>query len=517
MSIVKESLLFQLLLAAWQRLCRARDGSVLCRAFFALGPWLSERWEHSFLGHFFYGESLFTRAWDGSMLRRVLEWALNLPARLLRWVYRRFRRLFDGSFFASLAFGLGGESMAAAGWFMALILSIPYERWNNRYSLAASAFVLLLVYADAVREELRRLTLRPVGPYAVLFFAAAAASVPMSNYPWLSLRFIFYYISCVLIILVLVNGVKSSRELLHLAGGLALGIFVASCYGIYQRLVLKISPVIAYIDPRLNASLPGRVYSFFDNPNAFGHLLLLALPILAALVFSSRRRISRLCAAAAFCAALACMLMTYCRTAWVSLAVAAAMYVFLWNWRLLPLLLAAALAALPLLPDSVLTRLLTIFNLKDTTTSSRFPQYAAALRLLAHEPITGAGLGTDAVRRTVQINSLFSGRTPFVHSHITFLQVWMECGALGLLAFIGAMASAVKSAVRGVRHCRDKAARHMAIGGASALTGALVCGLGDYLWTYPRIMFVFWFVFALTLAAVRVCNGEGDPSGADSQ
>lgn len=515
MSIVKESLLFRLLLAAWRRLCRDRDASRLCRAFFSLGPWLSERWEHSFLGHFFYGESRFTRAWDGSALRRGLEWALNLPVRGLQWLYRRLRRLFDESFFAWLAFELGGESMLVAGCFIALILSIPYESWNNRCSLAASALVLMLVYADTMREEGRRLTLGSVGPYAVLFFAAVAASVPMSNYPGLSLRFLSYYISCVLIVLALANGVKSSRELLRLAGGLALGILVASCYGLYQRLVLKIGVVIAYIDPGLNSNLPGRVYSFFENPNAFGHLLLLALPVLAALVFSSKRWLSRLCAAGVFCAALACMIMTYCRAAWVGLAVAAAVYVFLWNWKLLPLLLAAGLAALPLLPDSVLTRLVTIFNLKDTTTSSRFPQYAAALRLLAREPLTGAGLGTDAVRRTVQIDSLFSGRTPFVHSHNTFLQVWMECGALGLLAFVGAMASAVKSAVRSVRRCGDRAARHMAIAGASAISGALVCGLADYLWTYPRIMFVFWFVFGLTLAAVRVCNSDGGASGED--
>ena len=39
---------------------------------------------------------------------------------------------------------------------------------------------------------------------------------------------------------------------------------------------------------------------------------------------------------------------------------------------------------------------------------------------------------------------------------------------------------------------------------------AMVCGLADYLWTYPRIMFLFWFVFGLTLAAIKVCKMEMD-------
>ena len=43
---------------------------------------------------------------------------------------------------------------------------------------------------------------------------------------------------------------------------------------------------------------------------------------------------------------------------------------------------------------------------------------------------------------------------------------------------------------------------------AAAILGAMVCGLADYLWTYPRIMFLFWFVFGLTLAAIKVCKTE---------
>lgn len=512
-SIVKESVFVQLLLLLWRQLCRAWAESGLGRLLRRFLPWLSERWEQSFLVHLFYDESRFSKSWNSSLLRRVLELVLNLPVYLVHWIYRTFQPLFDESFFAALAFEVGRESFVAAGWFVALILCIPSEKWSNSYSLLLFTLVLILTLAGVMNAPKYRLSLKPVGPYVVLFFAAVAAAVPLSNYPSMSVRFLNYHAACALVVLVLVNVVRSSRQLLRLGGGLAMGILVAAGYGIYQRVVLKIEVNISYVDANLNANVPGRVYSFFENPNALGELLLFAIPILVALFFGSRHWISKLCAAGVFCAAGMCIFMTYSRASWVGLAVAALVYVFLWERRLLPLCFAAALAAVPFLPASVLNRLVTITNMKDTTTSSRFPQYAAALRLLAQEPITGAGLGTDAVKYTVRVKMLYQALAPFVHAHNTYLQVWLECGALGLVAFVGAILSTVKSAARCVKRCPDPAARHMAIGGASALTGAAVCGLADYLWTYPRIMFIFWFVFGLTLAAIKVCNLEAKRSG----
>ena len=50
--------------------------------------------------------------------------------------------------------------------------------------------------------------------------------------------------------------------------------------------------------------------------------------------------------------------------------------------------------------------------------------------------------------------------------------------------------------------------RLAALVGAAALCGAMVCGLADYLWNYPRVMCIFWFVFALTIAGIKVCRRE---------
>lgn len=510
MANVQQSLIFHLLLTLWEGLRRAYAESGLGHLLARFTAWLSAKWERSFLVHLFYDESRFSQSWEFCLLRRVSEWVLNLPLRFMQWVYGKFQKLFDQSFFAALAFEAGRESFLAAGWFMALILVIPSKYWNNAYSLVLFALVLTMIFVGGMNAPAFRLSLRPIGPYVVLFFAAVAAAVPLSNYPRLSLRFLNYHIACFLAVLALVSAVENSRQLLRAAGGLAMGILAAAGYGIYQGLVIGVEVNASFVDLTVNANMPGRVYSYFENPNALGELLLLGLPILVALVFGSRRWVSKLCAAGIFCVGAVCLGMTYCRASWVGLVAAALLYVFFWNRKLLPLCFAAGFAAIPLLPASILNRILTIGNFNDTSTASRFPQYAAALRLLAGEPVSGAGLGVDAVRQTVRIKTLYQGYAPFVHAHNTFLQVWLECGLLGLVTFVGAILSAVKSTARCVKHCPDTAARHMAIGGASAVAGAAVCGLADYLWTYPRIMFVFWFVFGLTLAAIKVCNLEAE-------
>ena len=170
----------------------------------------------------------------------------------------------------------------------------------------------------------------------------------------------------------------------------------------------------------------------------------------------------------------------------------------------------AGIAALPLLPTSIFNRILSIFNLNDTSTSSRFDLWAAGLEVIQREPITGAGRGAEAVRRMVKLTQMYQGRASFVHCHNIYLQIWAEMGLLGIVSFLGTMLGMMKSAARAVRHCPNSPARHMAIGGTSAMLGAMVCGLADYLWTYPRIMFLFWFVFGLTLAAIKVCKMEMD-------
>ena len=262
------------------------------------------------------------------------------------------------------------------------------------------------------------------------------------------------------------------------------------------------------MDLELNAGMPGRVYSFFDNPNTFAEVLILLLPLVLALMFCSKRVIGKIVAAGIFVVGAAALAMTYSRASWVGFACAMVVFVFLWKPKLIPAFVLLCCVAVPFLPDTIWNRILTITNFSDSSTSSRFPLYAAALEVIRTSPVSGAGLGTAAVQAYIKNFNLYRGSAPFVHAHNFYLQVWIEAGLLGVIGFVGSMLWNIKRAAHTVRHCAASGARTIACAAAASMCGAMVCGLADYLWNYPRVMCIFWFVFAMALAGTKVCRSK---------
>ena len=368
------------------------------------------------------------------------------------------------------------------------------------FFLVAALFVV-----GGMRSRSLRLDLKSVGPYALIFAGAVCLAWPVSYSSALSMRFLFFHLTAMLCVAVTVSAVERADDLKRLAGFATMGLFATSAYGVVQR-IQGVEVNYSYVDPLLNEGMPGRVFSVFENPNAFAEVLVMLLPLAAALVLCSRSwwgRLAALCAAAVGAAALG---MTYSRASWIGAAFAAAVFVFLWNCRLIPGFLLLGLCAVPFLPDTIFNRILTIFNLEDSSTSSRFPLYAAALEMIQARPVRGAGLGTDAVRLAIKDMNLYHGSSPFVHAHNLYLQIWLETGLIGIVSYLAAMLSGLKSAAKACKfHC-PREVRLITIGAAAAVAGILVNCLADYLWNYPRVMVIFWFLFAILLSGVKLAR-----------
>ena len=202
------------------------------------------------------------------------------------------------------------------------------------------------------------------------------------------------------------------------------------------------------------------------------------------------------------------MAMTYSRASWVGLAVAMAVFVFLWKPKLIPAFILLCVLAVPFLPTTVLNRILTITNTADSSTSSRVSLYKAAIEVIRRSPLTGAGLGTAATQTYIREFNLYHDKAPFVHSHNFYLEVWIQMGLLGVTGFVSSMLWNIKNAARAVRHSGPSVGRTVAAAAASAMCGAMVCGLADFLWNYPRVLVIFWFTFAMAIAGVKVCTEE---------
>ena len=474
------------------------------------GCFVTHKWETSLLEGFLLHEGKLSRAWPESFSCALLSAVLNLPATILHKIYRLLGKPMEESLLANLVFDAGEEAPIAISWLFPALMLLPFDRWNNSYSFIAFFLGLLVFYVGGMRNKSLRVNAADFGPYYVLFAAAVICNVPLSHFPALSARFLLYHAVGMLAVIVVVSSVEHVAQLERLTRGAALGLLYVGLYGIYQRVVVGVEVNLSYVDLTYNPDMPGRVYSVFDNPNAFAEALILMLPLAVALLLASRRWWGRLLGLAAIGAGGAALLMTYSRASWVGLFAGMVLFVFLWNPRLVPLCAALCVAAVPFLPDTVLNRIMTITNFSDTSTSSRFPLYTATVDALKMSPIRGAGLGGDAVRKFIKVNELYHSKAPYVHAHNTVMQIWVETGLVGIVAFLGSMLWTVKRTVCVLKLKCSATARTITIAGTCALAGSMVCGLADYLWNYPRVQCVFWFTAAITLAGLKVCRKEGN-------
>lgn len=503
MTLLRESYLYHL----WMVLLAVYDDSALHCLLAGIGAWCSRQIEESRVLRPLCREGVVACAWPDSVLCRLLTWLVNLPGCLLYRLYTAFQPTFEDSFFARLAFAMGEETAIAQSWLIMLLWSIPFTYWNNAYSLMGFAALLVLFHAGAMHRKNCRLDLAGVGFYPLVLFGAMFLAVFCSYAPSLSLRFLFYHISAALCVLVTVSAVRCTEDLKRLAAGGAVCVAVSGVYGIVQR-IQGVEVSSSTVDLKVNAGMPGRVVSIFDNANTFAEVLIMLLPLVLALILCSKHLFSKAAACGVFVVGIAALGMTYSRASWVGMACAMVVMVFLWKPKLIPAFFLLCCLAIPFLPKTIWNRILTITNLSDSSTASRIPLLQAALEVIRSRPIRGAGLGTATPQAYIAQWNLYHADFPYVHSHNFYLEVWVEAGLLGILGFIASMLWNIKRAAHTVRHCPDSAARTITCAAAAALSGTMVCGLADYLWNYPRVMCIFWFVFAVALAGVKLCRAE---------
>ena len=113
---------------------------------------------------------------------------------------------------------------------------------------------------------------------------------------------------------------------------------------------------------------------------------------------------------------------------------------------------------------------------------------------LIHDDLPG--MDNDTLRRGRPTNHVVYGEGQAILAGDGLLTYAFEC-VLGDASRRGAEAA--------LRHMR--ALGHIA---SAAGCGGMVAGLADYLWQYPRVMSIFWFVFAVSLAGVKVCSREAE-------
>jgi hypothetical protein len=353
-----------------------------------------------------------------------------------------------------------------------------------------------------------RVDLKAVDLMFVVFMLSTIMSVVCSLYPVESLRVLMFYITCFVFVFIMVNSIDSGDKLQSFIEILLTGVTLCGLYGVFQAVEgVPVDPFL--IDVKLNKGMPGRVFSTLDNPNNLAEVFVLMLPFYISTVLNAKTLYKKLIYVIFMLPPVLALGLTYARSCWGAFAIGIVIFVFLKNYRLIPLAAAAGLAAIPFLPQSIFHRLVTIIGLKDTTFIFRGLVYRSVIPVFRDFWVTGLGLGPAPFMSAYQRYFMFTDMITPTHSHNLFLEIWLEMGLVGIVAFLWLIFRTIKKSISVIyRRDSDKALNNILIAGIASITGILTVGLVEYVWFYPRIMLVFWFVFGIMLTAVTLSKKE---------
>ena len=381
-------------------------------------------------------------------------------------------------------------------------------------------------------------------PIVLLVLLTALSALVLTVEPSLSLPKLYGVLLSLLLYYEIVYGLRSGVALnrwLIMLSLLGIGMAVLGVLGSnwFTAKLVDLSKVYSFIPQRIT-DIPRSLRGGF-HPNGVAATLIFVIPLYATQLVevfqhhrAPRTRLDRLPIALlllALLCTLATLLLTQSRGALGGLAIASVALFFAWKRRwllsLVSLLGLVALAAVLLVQfpslagaaeiarDPAARRLMSSFEF-------RLAVWRAALQVLQAFPLTGVGIGTfDTIVRLLFPHlypaNPYVSSTTITHAHNEFLQVAIDLGIPGFVAYVALWAAFVRTAWRAYTWAPDEGTRRILLGIGAGLLAHQIFGLTDafMLGTKPGI--VMWMLMGivtgmyLNLAAEKrgMWNDEG--------
>jgi O-antigen ligase len=191
--------------------------------------------------------------------------------------------------------------------------------------------------------------------------------------------------------------------------------------------------------------------------------------------------------------------LSFSRGGYLALA-AVVFFAVLLHRRRLPLLGLAlvGLAALAVIPPIRTRVLIETQNVYGNTIQSRIDLWTAAVQLIEHRPLFGAGLSGFQQMSAPYYTHLHTA-ADFIDPHNIVLNFWVETGLLGLIAFAWILVVGFRVSWRGWRK-GPEGWRAYHLGVLLALVAVVVHGLVDVPYFKNDLSLLFWTLIGLTWA-----------------
>lgn len=268
-------------------------------------------------------------------------------------------------------------------------------------------------------------------------------------------------------------------------------------------------------------NLAGRVVYFprggFSHYQTYANVFFILFCLSISLAAGSERRAGRLRWGAATMLFAAVLVLSFTRGIWLAMLAALAVFAILYLRRVqwfLGAALAVVLAVAFLSPSAVMTRVRSIGELD--TNVERLLLWETTWNMLRDHPVLGVGVGNyrsvqdDYIREEVDLPMT---RT---HAHNIWLQIAVERGVLGLLAFLWLAVAVFKEAISGLRRMRSAGGYRFALlaGSLAAVTGFYLDGLFQNNFGDSVVVTFFWVVVGIILVCGRAIDHPDGTAGA---
>ncbi len=304
---------------------------------------------------------------------------------------------------------------------------------------------------------------------------------------------------------VVINTIRTKKQLFDLCRAFALSGFLVCLYGLYQY-IFKPGGASAWIDEDMFEGISMRIYSTLENPNVLGEYILLVMPVTIALMWRAEKIGSKIFYLVLTAVMGGALILTFSRGCWIAIMVAAAIYVTFVCGKLWGLLLLA-IPILPfVVPDTILHRFASVGDMSDSSTSYRVYIWMGTFLLLKDFWISGIGMGEEAFTQVYPFYSYSAIVAP--HSHNLFLQVWVETGIGGIVSFLLVLLLWFKQICRGHKITNDKNIKTVLVALGASVCAFMVQGMFDNCFYNYRVFMLFWFVLSLGIAAFNIAKEE---------
>ena len=350
-----------------------------------------------------------------------------------------------------------------------------------------------------------------LGLSILLFLAVLFISSVLSFAPKGSLTVWAMYLVFTAFYFVVINTVKTKKQLYGLLKIFVISGALVALYGVMQY-VFGWTTSNAWIDETMFEDDIMRVYSTLGNPNVLGEYLLLVLPVAAVFMLKDRvNTLSKWTYMAMFALLGLCLVLTQSRGCWIGFMLSVVLFVTFYEgrwWGFIPLVLII----LPMIvPETVVERIASVGNMEDSSTSYRVYIWLATLGMMKYYWLGGIGMGEKAFAQVYPFFMYNAVVAP--HSHNTFLQLLVEAGVAGLGTFLVMQIIFIKNMHSVYKMNNKKSLDSMtALALGSGVIGFLAQSMFDYTFYNYRVMAIFFMVMAIGISLKYIKSGEGDNS-----